>query len=620
MIHVVRRMLPLLLGPLGALLGSLTGFALYQILCHGLDMLWPPYLHWGWLVGLLAYPSIGLVLSIPFLHVYPGRPHALSSERGRAEEGHLRTWVATGFALYVPVAVGAMYSWWWGAPSVSIPFTDTYLYSGSYNHGFLVAMCAIVVTAPFCASGVERLLRWTPRPVRVIFGPPAATLLSMVVALPMLLVVGGLVAARNSGSAPDPMGPLMRTLADSGWETGLMVATLTVIHGAIAGTFAMQFIALPALTGRADVHAGRSARRWALPLFAAGVSGTLALVGLAQGFGWDSLSFVQPSLVPGQQIVRGTLVAPADSITYELDVPRDGIYLMEFPAPDPGDRHQVSMSGYAIQQRSLKQLRMLLEVQADQGYSGVTIMPGYPIRSGVSEYSGPMNFEFIPPLEPPPSSCGPTPIDVAAGQFGHLELDLKNGPLELVMTPEHPVYLHFMWPHVSYEEGYMWSAGYAAVLLQVSVAGRRIHESVIPADGYSEGGLSVLVADGDVASPPPAVVVRLVPVARTGEKITIPLVLEGLESGLPILHADSGLSVFCLRDGEAAHLRPSIRGTFGETKLMAVESGAVPGQLEQLGADGERIPVDELLLLKLARLHVNGGTPAAHQILVIDAY
>ena len=42
MIHVVRRMLPLLIGPLGALLGSLTGLLLFKVACEALDMLWPP--------------------------------------------------------------------------------------------------------------------------------------------------------------------------------------------------------------------------------------------------------------------------------------------------------------------------------------------------------------------------------------------------------------------------------------------------------------------------------------------------------------------------------------------------------------------------------------------------
>ncbi len=619
MIHIVRRMLPLLLGPIGALLGSLTGFVIFQVLSYGLDMLWPSYMSWGWLVGLLAYPTVGLLLSLPFLHVYPGRPGPLTSVRGHAEEGHLRTWVATSFALYLPVGVALLYSWWWNAPSIAIPFTDHYLYSGSYNHGFLVATCSIVVLAPFCAGGVERLLRWAPRAVRVLFGPPIATVLAMVAAVPMLLVTGGLVAAYNNGTTPHPMGPLMRTLAENGWETGLMLATLTVVNGALAGTFAMQFIVLPVVTGRADVHAGPSGRRWALPMLAAGVSGALALAGLAQGFGVDSLTLVNPSLEPGQRSVHGTIVAPADTDTYQLDVPQDGIYLMEFPAPGPRSRHQVSMSGYAIQQRSPRQMRYLLEVQSESEYNTVTIMPGYPVRSGVSEYSGPMRFEFIEPAGDPPA--GPrTPVEVAPGQLSLWELNLKDGPREVALTPDHPVHLHFLWPHVTYEAGYLWSPGYAGVLLQVSVRGQRVHECVIPADGYTQNGLSLLVADGDPASPPPPVVLRLVPVARVGEEISIPLVIEGLEPGVPPIHADNGISLFSLRAGEAAHLRPSIHGTYGVARLLTVAPGAVPGQLEQLGRGGEREPTGaDVLLLRPARLHVTGGTPEADQILVIDA-
>ncbi len=610
MIHVFRRFLPLLLGPAGALLGSLSGLALHQLLSRSVRYFWAPWLGWNWLIGLLVYPAIGFLIAIPFLSAYPGSPLKLRSEEGRAQDLHLRMWIAAFVSAYLPVGIGVLYSRWWGAPSLPIPFTDVYLYAGSRGD-LMSVMVGIAVLAPFCAFGVERLLRGLPRILRLLVGPPVAALLAAGGVLAAALATGAFTTTWAQGEA---YGTLMQPLAQHGWDTGLMLSLLTVVCGCFAGAFAAIGVGLPALAGLPDPTPSASRRRWALPVLAVGVSGVLAAVAMMQGFGADSVRGVEKTLKPGVTELVGTLVAPADQDVLELEADRGGFYLFEFPRPGSRGRHWVNIPGYELPSGRADRLRYLLEIPDYTPSTEVTIQPSWPTRTGVSEYSGRVRFEHVP-TGTEEAISGRRQLGVGPGQLAHWSVDASEKPTQLVLDPRVAARWTFLAGRVGYTDQWSYTPGWSVVFLRVMVDGQEIHSSVLGDEGGTFEGETLLLAQERGGTHTPEVSVWLQPATRPGETLTVPVIAHGLAPGEPPVHARQGLSVITVAGGDRIDLRPEPGGAFASVSVHPTTGADVA--VRHLGDDGAWHPLtDSLLMMGETTLEVAGPDVAGATIVL----
>ena len=612
MIHVFRRFLPLVLGPLGGLLGSLFGLGLHQLLCRALRNLWAPWPTWHWTIGLLAYSLLGFLLALPFLSVYPGQRMGLRSELGRAQDAHLRTWIALLFASYLPIGVGVLYQHWWGAPAIAIPFTDTYLYAGSRGD-LLSGLAAIAIIGSFCGIGVERVSRGLPRAVRVLFGPPAAVVLTMAGVLAVVLSTAGIV---GGGTDVAPLGPLLQPLSQAGWDSNLIIALLTVVSGCIAGTLSVLTVALPVLSGLPDVHPARSRRRWTLPLLGVAVSGAIAVVALVQGYGVDSVTWFRGTIRQGQQAVVGCLVAPADVDVYGLDISQEGFYVFEFPSPEVNGRHQLVVPGQLLPTARNDRVRYLIE-GTDYAYmTEIQLSPSWPPRIGVSPYSGPVRLARARDGELRRSGRGAALLDVAPGDLIHWSADLKEGQADLVLRTQQAAYWTVLGPRSDYEVAWTWDPGWSMVTLRGLSDGRQVIGQVLDAEGYGATALNVLVASAHAGIDPPELRWLLTPSRPPQGSLRVPIVAEGRGPDADRVHPSGGLSILSARAGQAFSVHPQPGGTLTVARVVTRSAGT-PG-LERRLDDGswEEITGD-LLLLGETRLRVSGLEPGVAAVVVL---
>ena len=611
MIHVFRRFLPLILGPIGGLLGSLFGLGLHQLLCRALRNLWPPWPTWHWTIGLLAYSLLGFLLALPFLSVYPGQAVALRSELGRAQDAHLRTWIALLFASYLPIGVGVLYQQWWGAPAVAIPFTDTYLYAGSRGD-LLTGLVSIAVLGSFCGVGVERVSRGLPRVIRVLLGPPLVVVLTMAGALAAVLAVVGIVAA---GAEPAPLGPLMQPLSQAGWDSNLLVALLTVVSGCLAGTLAMLTVALPVLSGLPDVYPARARRRWGLPLVGVAASGAIALAALVQGYGADSVSWFRGTIHQGQQGIVGCLVAPNDVDVYALDIDREGFYVFEFPSPELHGRHQLVVPGQVLPTARNDRVRYLIEGTDYTYMTEIQLSPSWPPRVGVSPYTGPVRLARAEDGELQRSG-GVTILDVGPGDLVHWSADLDKGQADLLLRTKQAAYWTVLGPRSDYESAWTWEPGWSVVTLRGLSGGRQLIGQVLDAEGYGAMVMNVLIASAHGGIDPPELRWLLTPSRPPQGSLRIPIVAEGRSADADRVHPTGGMSVLSARAGEVFSVHPQPGGTFTVARVVARAAGKP--WLERRRDDGSWEEVaGEFLLLGETRLRVSGLEPGAEAVVVL---
>ncbi len=612
MMNVVRRFLPLLLGPLGGFLGSLTGFALHQLVSRALRMLWEPYLGWRWIVGLLAYPLLGLLVALPFLAVYPGELNPFRSRFGRSQDAHLRSWIAILFATYLPVGVAVAYSRWWNAPSFPIPFTDTYVYSGGRGD-ILVALCGVTALGSFCGIGVERLSRGLPRVLRLLFGPPLATALAMTGALAVSLAAGGLVAA---GADRQPYGPLLQPFNQVGWDSNLLLSVHTVVAGCLAGTLAMLTVALPVLQGIQDVHPRASRRRWALPMFAVAVSGALALLALAQGHGLDSLRFNDTEVAFGRHDIVGNLVAPADIDVLELHADREGFYLLEFPSPDVRGRHQVSLPGYPVPTPDADTLRYLVEGGPIYGVQEISVMPSWPPRTGVSSYSGPVRFEYA---GEPEVVFGPARLEGPADSLRQWKGDVRRGALELTLSSSQATYWTVFAPRAEDGFGWWWEQGWSAVTVTAMVEGEMLFKRLLDQEGFGLTSLTLLAASGAGDAPPPEITLRIQPSRQPQGGLWVPVVAEGLRAGDAVVHSGLGPTFLGVTSDEEFTLYPTPGGNLANLAVIPLDGDASPLSVTRRHDDGSVGPAgDSLLMSGSTHLSVQGAGPESRAVLALS--
>lgn len=592
MIHVFRRFLPLLLGPAGAALGSLSGLAAHQLLSRSVRYFWAPWLGWNWLIGLLVYPAIGFLIAIPFVSAYPGGPMRLRSDEGRAQDLHLRMWIAAFVAAYLPIGIGVLYTRWWAAPSLPLPFTDVYLYAGSRGD-LMTVMVGIAVLGPFCAFGVERLLRGLPRLLRLLLGPPLAAILATGGVLAASLVAGALTATWAQG---EPYVPLLQPLAQHGWDTGLMLALLTVVAGCFTGAFAAIGIGLPALAGLPDPTPSASRRRWALPVLAVALSGALGFGAMVHGYGADSVRGIDRKIEPGITELVGTLVAPADQDILQLHAENGGFYLFEFPRPGSRGRHWVAIPGYELPSGRADRLRYLIEIPEYTSTTEVTVQPSWPTRTGVSEYSGTVRFEHVP-LWTQDSLTGRHELGVGPGQLGQWTVDASEKPTELVLDPRVATRWTFLAGRVGYTDEWNYTPGWSVVFLRVTVDGQEVHSSVLGDEGGTFEGETVLVAQTSPGEDAPQVSVWLQPATRPGETLTIPVIAQGLAPGEPLVHARLGLSVLAVGGGERLDLLPEPGGAFASVAVHPTNPAGADLQIRRMGDDGAWHPLEDSLLM-----------------------
>lgn len=612
MMHVVRRFLPLLLGPLGGLVGSLTGFVLHQLLCRSLRMLWQPYLGWQWIIGLLAYPLLGLLVALPFLAVYPGELDPFRSRFGRSQDAHLRTWIAILFATYLPVGIAVVYSRWWNAPAFPIPFTDSYIYSGGRGD-ILVALCAVTALGSFCGIGVERLSRGVPRPLRLLLGPPLATALAMAASLGISLGAGGLVAA---GPDRDPFGPLLQPFNQVGWDSNLLLSVHTVVAGGLAGTLAMLTVALPVLQGIPDVHPRASRRRWALPMVAVAVSGALALLALAQGHGLDSLRWNHTEVLPGTHDIVGNLVAPADSDVLVFEAERDGFYLLEFPSPDLRGRHQVVLPGHPIPTPDAQTLRYLVEGSAAYGVQEIQVMASWPPRTGVSSYSGQVRFEYA---GEPGSVFGPARLDAPTDGLAQWKGDVRRGPMELTLSSPQATYWTIFAPRAEDGLGWWWEQGWSAVTVTAMVEGELLFKRLLDQEGFGLNSMTMLVGSGDGVAPPPEITLRIQPSRQPQGNLWLPVVAEGLCAGDAVVHSTLGPSFLGVASDEEFTLYPTPGGTLSRLAVVSLDGDTAEMPVSRRHDDGIIGPAgDTLLMLGSTHLRVEGAGPDSRAVLALS--
>ena len=613
MIHVFRRFLPLMLGPAGALLGALSGMALHQLICRSVRYLWQPWLGWSWLAGLLVYPALGFLLAIPFVYVYPGGPERMRSAFGRAQDLHLRMWIAIFVAAYLPVGIGVMYTRWWSAPTLPIPFTDIYLYPGS--RGDLVSvMVAVALFGPFCGVGVERMLRGLPRELRLLIGPPLATAMAMGAVLAVALAAGASVATWPDGA---PYGPLLQPLSNAGWDSGLLVTLLTVISGCVAGCFATLTVCIPALAGIPDVAPAAARRRWSLPLLATALLGVLAITALLQGYGLDSFRWADIPIPPGRTRVVGTLVAPTDQDVLQLRAESGGFHLLEFPSPLASGRHLVSIPGFELPTGRADTMRYLLDIPDYAPNQEVMVQPSWPVRTGISEYSGPVRFERVP-LAESVQRDGRHHLELTPGSNRQWSFDVTRHASELVLDPAVASRWAFLAARVSYSGEWIYTPGWSVVFVRVEVGGREVYSTILGDEGHSLEGETLLLADADPSTPPPAVTVRLQPATRPGETLSLPVVGRGMEPGEPLVQSRMGTSVLAVRAGDELVLAPEPGGTFAAAGIVTLDKTAPELVLERRGDDGAWHVVDgELLLMSPARLRVTGPDSSVDGVVVL---
>ncbi len=611
MIHVIRRFLPLVLGPLGGLLGSLMGFGLHQLMCRSLQILWAPYLGWRWLVGLLAYPLLGFVLALPFLAVYPGPLNPFRSEFGRAQDAHLKTWIAVLFTTYVPIGVAFAYTRWWNAPSFPIPFTDSYVYAG--GRGDLVtAVIAVTVLAPFCGVGVERLSRGLPRVLRVLFGPPLATLLAMAGAAAVSVSTGGLVAASPD---PDPFGPLLQPFSQSGWDSNLLVSFHTVVAGCIAGALTTLTMALPVVQGVTDVQAREARRRWALPMLSVAISGVLVLLALGQGHGLDTLRGVDMTIEPGRQDVVGNLVAPGDSDVLSMRTDREGFYLLEFPSPDVRGRHQVVVPGMPLPTPDADTMRYLVEGMTGYDIQEVQVMSSWPPRTGVSSYSGPVRFEYT---GTPETVFASATLDGPVGDLRQWKGDLRRGPLELTLRSSQPTYWTLYAARTKDGLGWWWEQGWSVVTVSAYMDGELLFKRVLDQEGYGVSALTVLLAGAHPDEPPPVLTVKIHPSRTPQGDMWIPVVAEGLSPGDAIVHSTYGPTFLSVASDEEFTLHPTPGGALAEVRVLALDGSSDDLTVMRRHDDGRIDPAaDSLLMTGSTHLRVEGAAPDQRAVIAL---
>ena len=612
MIHVVRRFLPLVLGPLGGLLGSLLGFALHQLLTRSLQILWAPYLGWQWLVGLLAYPLLGFVLALPFLAVYPGPRNPYRSEFGRAQDAHLKIWIAVLFTMYVPVGVAFAYTRWWNAPSFSIPFTDSYVYAGGRGD-LLTAVIAVMVLAPFCGAGVERLTRGVPRVLRLLFGPPLATLLAMASAAAVSVSVGGLLAAPP---VPDPFGPLLQPFNQSGWDSNLLLSFHTVVAGAIAGTLAMLTVALPLTQGLVDVQVREARRRWALPMVAVALSGVLVVLALGQGHGTDTLRCVHLDIEPGYQDLVGNLVAPADSDVLRMRTERDGFYLLEFPSADLRGRHQVVVPGIPIPTPDASMMRYLVEGAIGYDVQEIQVMGAWPQRTGVSSYSGTVRFEYA---GAPESVYNRAVLEGPVDGLRQFKGDVRRGPLELTLRSSQPTYWTLFAPRTADGLGWWWEQGWSVVTVSAYIDGELLFKRIVDQEGYGVNHLTVLLAGAHPDAPPPDLTLKIHASRTPQGEMWIPVEAEGLSPGDAIVHSTYGPTFLGVSSDDefTIHLTPG--GALAEVVVLGLDGPADELTVMRRHDDGLVQPAsDSLMLTGSTHLSVEGAAPERRAVLALS--
>ncbi len=622
MIHLLRRFLPLVLGAWGGLLGSLTGWLVHQLASRSLDYLWQPWLGWRWVLGILVYPAVGFVLAIPFVYVYPGRPQPLDTDRGRVVELHVRAWLAVFATLYLPVGIGFAYHHWWGAPTIPLPFTDVSLYPGA--GGDLVAtMIAVSILGPFCGAGIERLLRGTPVLLRVALGPPLALALTLGGVFAAVLVSGS-IAAQNMGvtSAADVtlFGPLLQPMGTAGWDTGTVVALVTVVAGCLGGALCTLTTAMPALSGMADLHPRGSRRRWLLPLTAVAVSGALSLLALLQGFGIDSFRPLYPVVRPGQPAVVGNLVAPSDHDTLRFEPGGTGLYLLEFPRPGPHQRHMVNIGGQPLPSGRDDTMRYLIDTDDHGTTFEISVQPVWPLRTGVSSYTGPLRFEAIErtTISAADAAAAPQRLQIDPGRLREWKLQLKGQPVELVLDAGTAATWTIMAPSLQYDAGWAYTTGRSAVMLDVLAQGRSLCKATLDAESYTYLGLNLAVGAVQPTIPDGELRLRLVPSAHPDATIDLAVVAEGLAPGTLAVHPGSGASLVPTRVGTPVVVRPEPGGTV--TTAAAVSLGDGDVSLVRLRDDGSPTPGEgEVLLMGETHFVVEGGSPGEPAVVVLGA-
>jgi len=601
-IHVIRRFLPLLLGPLGALLGCAQGLLLHQALCLSLRILWPTYL-WTMhsLIGLLAYPLGGLLLALPFLYAYPGAVRGMRSPVGQAQDGHLRLWIAVLFAGYLPVGVAVLYELWWNAPSLPVPFTDVWLYAGS-SGDLLVFTLAMVVFGPFCAAGVERLLRGTPGWLRLLIGPPLASWLIIGAVFAVVLAGGGMYAA---GVDPGPFGPLHQPWGTAGWDSSLVIALVTLVSSSMAGVYAMMMVALPVLYGLDDPSPAASRRRWALPVFGTAVAGVLAVVAIVHAHGLDSVQALAPRLTEGRYQLTGQLIAPADSDVLRLKTEGHGYHVLAFPRPTGGDRHQVYVPGFPLPSPSLETGRYLVNVPEPPGTVDVQVTSGWPQRAGISSYSGPVSLQALQPGEPR-KVVGRASLDVGPGEAREWTVDLARGAAELDLGSAALTYWTVLAP-TTYPEGYWaWETGWSTVDLQVLAGDRVLYKRVLDIEGIGCSGVTLMVSRAPGAEQPPCLRLRLTP-SRPGKAgLEIPVVGEGFDARTPRTLPTLGPAFVGIPPGQQVTVNPPPGGISVVAELH--HFGPSDVTLTRMGDDGEPHEVGgSLLLMGRTMLRVEGA-------------
>jgi hypothetical protein len=488
-------------------------------------------------------------------------------------------------------------------------------------------MIAVSLLAPFFGAGVERMLRGTPRVVRLIVGPPLAALAAMVAVPAAVIVAGGIALGWPD---PEPYGPMLQAAINGGWQLDVLVGVLTVLNGCIAGTFASLFVALPPLYGVRDLDVRGARRRWVLPMAAAVLGGVLCLVGFGHGFGRDALSAVTPVIRPGQDWLHGTLVAPGDSDVYEVRHPRQGIYLLELPAPAPGDRFSHTTAGFELPQLRVDRQRWLITTASAETISQLSVDPTYPLHQGVVEYSGPMVFQRIEshPSEP----WARVTADLEPGERGRWTLDLARGPRELVLHPGDDACWTLLGPNTTYSPGWVWTLGYPRVMLQIEAGGQVIYQDLIGTEGYGMLGYSVTVAGSpgiddvwrdlveSAGSPDrPEVILRLIPASRPGEYLSINVVGEAPPDGAPPVHPEGGVTVLAMRPDDPLTLRPEPGGAYTPVQLHGARYTT---SLARLGDDGRETEVtDNLMLMSDVELHLRdtSSSPAVPVFVVLGS-